>query len=162
MLPSTHNCKKLAGSGGHQGGWRGDTANSSFVPHCEHLLIALVCLAQWKSTRFHQLTRDALGCCNDPSTSILSVRWRPAHCSSSRFSSVGRASDRRSEGPWFDPKRWHCWSLRACGHAELGRGGVFSLDAAHCKSPSLSVAQLVEHVTVEFEQSQGRWFDSGR
>ena len=27
--------------------------------------------------------------------------------SPSRDSSVGRASDWRSEGPWFDPRRWH-------------------------------------------------------
>ena len=39
---------------------------------------------------------------------ILSTNDRWVH--SSRFSSAGRASDWRSEGPVFDPRRWHIFT----------------------------------------------------
>ena len=61
----------------------------------------------------------------------LTRRWtRPSPgVNQGRFSSAGRASDWRSEGPVFDPRRWHNFLRRNSNLHVFIRGAKFVLDS---------------------------------
>ena len=70
------------------------------------LCILVVCVPFRSSNTFYYWwlfcnNNYCLSACHLPSLILLVATWN--HCSTGRNSSVGRASDWRSEGPWFNP-----------------------------------------------------------
>ena len=69
------------------------------------LCILVVCVPFRRSNMFYYwwlfCNNYCLSACHLPSLILSVATWN--HCSTGRNSSVGRASDWRSEGPWFNP-----------------------------------------------------------